>query len=97
MQIWGTMQRAHNDYMQLLIFFGNNHQRLARVHLLRVCTYKINVDEATSKDCRPSGVGVVIRDCKSLVVVASAELLPAQYGLEVTEALAIEEGILLAR
>ncbi|KAK9989560.1 hypothetical protein SO802_029799 [Lithocarpus litseifolius] len=51
---------------------------------------------AASEDGRPSGVAMVIRDCKGLVVAASAKLLPTKYGVEVTEALAIEEGILLA-
>ena len=36
--------------------------------------YKINVDGATSKDNRPSGVSVVIRDCRDLVVASSAKI-----------------------
>ena len=60
-------------------------------------THKINVDGATSDDGRPSAVGVVIRDCRGVVVAASVKLLLAQYEVDVTEALAIEEGILIAR
>uniref|UniRef100_A0A7N2L0T1 Ribosomal protein S28e n=1 Tax=Quercus lobata TaxID=97700 RepID=A0A7N2L0T1_QUELO len=59
--------------------------------------YKINVGGATFEDGRPSGVGVVIRDCRGMVVAASAKLLSATYGVEVTEALVAEEGMLLAR
>jgi len=59
--------------------------------------HKINVGGATSNDGRPSAIGVVIRDCRGVVVAASAKLLLAQYEVDVTEALAIEEGILLAR
>ena len=59
--------------------------------------YKINVDGATFEDGRPSGVGVVIRDYKDMVVATSAKLLSTTYGVEVTEALAAEEGMLLAR
>ena len=58
--------------------------------------YKINVDGATFEDGRPSGVGVVIRDYKDMVVATSAKLLSTTYGVEVTEALAAEEGMLLA-
>ena len=59
--------------------------------------YKINVDGATSEDGRPSSVEVVIRDCRGMVVVASAKLLSATYGVEVTKALVAKEGMLLAR
>ena len=58
--------------------------------------HKINVDGTTSDDGRPSAVSVVIRDCRGVVVAESAKLLPAQYKVDVTEALAVEEGILLA-
>ena len=39
---------------------------------------------------------MVIRDCRGMVVVASAKLLSATYGVEVTKALVAEEGMLLA-
>ena len=89
--IWGTTQRALNDY-----------NVATAVKLLRQQPpevgwnappwglHKINVDGATSEDGRPSGVGVVIRDCRGMVVAASAKVLPAQYIVEVTEALAVE-------
>ena len=41
-------------------------------------------------------MGVVIRNCRCMVVVASAKLLFATHWVEVTEALATEEGMLLA-
>lgn len=43
-----------------------------------------------------SSVGVIIRDCRGVVVAAGGKLLLALYIVEVTEAYAIEEGIKLA-
>ena len=57
---------------------------------------KINVDRATSENGMLSSVGVIIRDCRGVVVAARGRLLPACYTVEVTEAYAIEEGIKLA-
>ena len=62
--------------------------------LPRVC--KINVDRATSERGMLSSVGVIIRDCRVVVVAARGRLLPAPYIVEVIEAYAIEEGIKLA-
>ena len=45
--------------------------------------------------CR-SSVGVVIRDCRGLVVAAACRVLNGEYGAAITEALAVEEGIRLA-
>ena len=89
--IWGTAQRALNDYNVATVV------KLLRQQPPEVGwnappsgLHKINVDGATSEDGRPSGVGVVIRDCRGMVVAASAKVLPAQYSVEVTEALAVE-------
>ena len=57
----------------------------------RVC--KINVDGATSERGMLSSMGVIIRDCRVVVVAARGRLLPALYIVEVIEAYAIEEGI----
>ena len=59
-------------------------------------TYKINVDGATSENGKPSSIGVVIRDCRGWVVAVRGKILPATYTAEVTEAFAIEEGVVLA-
>ena len=45
--------------------------------------------------CR-SSVGVVIRDCRGLVVAAACRVLNGEYRAAITEALAVEEGIRLA-
>ena len=96
-QIWNFAQWIQSDYKEAVI-----------INLLRQQppevgwatpppgVYKINVDGATFEDGRPSGVGAVIRDCRGIVVAASAKLLSATYGAEVSEALAAEEGMLLA-
>ena len=60
-------------------------------------TYKINVDGATAGDRGMSSAGVVIRDSKGMVITAGSKVLNGTYDAEVTEALAVEEGILLAK
>ena len=42
-------------------------------------------------------MGVVIRDCRGLVVATVCRVLNGNYGAAVTETLAVEEGIRLAR
>ena len=42
-------------------------------------------------------MGVVIRDCRGLVVAAACRVLNGVYGAAIIEALAMEEGICLAR
>ena len=39
---------------------------------------------------------MVIRDCRGIIVAVRGKFLPATYFVEVTEALAVEEGIVLA-
>ena len=50
----------------------------------------------TSENGKPSSIGVVIRDCRGYVVAARGKILPATYSAEVTEALAVEERVVLA-
>ena len=59
--------------------------------------YKINVDGATTGERNMSCAGVVIRDYRGLVIAASSKVLNGAYVVEVTEALAIEEGVRLAK
>ena len=56
---------------------------------------KINIDGATS-DGSPSCTGVAIRDCQGCLIVASSKLLPSTFSAEVTKALALQDGVLLA-
>ena len=42
-------------------------------------------------------MGVVIRDSRGMVIVAECKVLNRVYDAAVTEALAVEEGILLAK
>ena len=58
--------------------------------------FKINVDGAIADDDRRSSVGVVIRECRGIMVAAKGVLFNASYDVETTEALAIEPGTLLA-
>ncbi|XP_023907861.1 uncharacterized protein LOC112019574 [Quercus suber] len=59
--------------------------------------YKINVDGASSEDGRPSNIGVIIHDSNGRVMAAMCKLLQACYPIEAVEAIAIENGILLAQ
>lgn len=57
---------------------------------------KINVDGTTSDDGRPSSIGVIIRDSQGFSISASSRVLSSPFPTETTEALAIQEGVLLA-
>ena len=41
-------------------------------------------------------MGVIIRDCKGMVVAASCKVLNGDYDAAITEAFAVDEGIRLA-
>lgn len=97
-QIWGFAQRFQGDYKGAITanFLQQPPPKIGWT-APPSGTYKVNVDGATLEDGRYSGVGIVIQDCKGMVVAARSKLLFATYSIEVTEALAIEDGILLAR
>ncbi|XP_075659049.1 uncharacterized protein LOC142628904 [Castanea sativa] len=58
--------------------------------------HKINVDGASPNVESFSSVGVVIRDCMGQVVAALCKPLQACFPAELTEIMALEQGILLA-
>ena len=58
--------------------------------------FKVNVDDAASNDGRPSSIGVVIRDSRGFLIAASNKILPTPFSAEITEAMALQEGVLLA-
>ena len=97
-QIWGYAQRLLCNYKGATIAsFLSQQPPDVGLAAPPPGMYKINVDGATSEDERLPSVGVVIRDCRGAVVATRGKLLPATYSVEVTEALALEEGIMLAR
>ena len=51
---------------------------------------------ATSDQGRNSNIGVIIRDCFGHVVAAPSKYLPAKFATDQVEALAMDQGILLA-
>ena len=57
---------------------------------------KINTDAAAFEDGRKSCIGVVIRDNMGEVLAASNKVLPASFLAEVSKALALQDGVLLA-
>ena len=59
--------------------------------------FKINTDAAAFEDGRKSCIGVVIRDNMGVVLAASSKVLSASYSAEILEALAMQDGVLLAR
>ena len=58
--------------------------------------FKINVDGATSNDGTNACIGVIVRDCQGLSIVASSEVLQSSYSAEIIEAFALLHGVLLA-
>ena len=59
--------------------------------------FKINVDGATSKQGRNSGVGVVIRNSEGKIIEAWSKYLAGLFLVMEVEMLAIKPGILLAK
>ncbi|KAK9984557.1 hypothetical protein SO802_034082 [Lithocarpus litseifolius] len=57
--------------------------------------FKINTDGAAS-DGYPSCIGVAIRDYRGSLLAASSKILAAPFSAEITEALVLQEGVLLA-
>ena len=56
---------------------------------------KINIDGA-ALDGSPSCTFVATRDCRGCLIAASSKVLPSTFSAEVTEALALQDGVLLA-
>ena len=96
-QVWGYGQRIHGDYKGAMTVCQLRKQPPEVGWAAPPPkVYKINVDGATSEGGL-SGVGVVICDCRCSVLVAKSKVLAGSYEAEITETLAIEEGVLLAR
>ena len=97
-QIWNFSLRTQEDYKNAIAY---NHVKQQPpdvgwvAPLLEI--YKINVDGATARAWGRSNVGMVIRDSGGMVIAAECKVLNGDYDAAVTEALAVEEGILLAK
>ena len=59
--------------------------------------FKVNVDGATFEDGRNSSMGATIRDSCGANIAASCKYLQGQFSVVEVEAIAVENGILLAR
>ena len=59
--------------------------------------FKINVDGASSDLDGTSSIGVIIRDCYGKTFAALCKPLQSHFPAELTEVLALEQGILLAQ
>ena len=59
--------------------------------------YTINVDGAIPSTNGQSGVGLLIRDWNRRVIAAVSMSLPGGYSVEETEAIAVEQGLVLAK
>ena len=96
-QIWEYAQRTQNDYKGAMIVNQLRQQPPeARWTAPPPGFYKINVDGATDGRRSLSSVGAVIRDCRGMVVAARSKVMNGMYEAETTEAIAVEEGVLLA-
>ncbi|KAK3230131.1 hypothetical protein Dsin_002012 [Dipteronia sinensis] len=58
---------------------------------------KLNIDAAIRGDKGFIGVGVVIKDDSSLIVVVSSKILVGNFQVEMGELLALREGLLLVK
>ena len=98
-QIWNLEVRTQMDFKNAALFCMVQQQLGSDVRwaVPPPNVYKINVDGATAGNGCRSTVGVVIRDCRGLVVATVCRVLNGDYGAAVTETLAVEEGIRLAR
>ena len=97
-QIWNFARPAQEDYKGA-VAYSHLKQQPPNVGWAAPPpdTYKINVDGATAGARGMSSVGVVIQDSRGMVIAAGSKVLNGSYDAEVTEALAVEEGILLAK
>ena len=59
--------------------------------------FKINANGATSNLGKNSSIGVIIRDCNGHVVAALYKYLQGRFAADQVEALAVEQGVLLAQ
>ena len=57
--------------------------------------FKINIDAVAFEDGRKSCIRVVIQDNMGVVLATSSKVLPASYLAEISEALAMRDGVLL--
>ena len=57
--------------------------------------FKINTD-GTASDGSPSCISMAIPDCRGSFIAASSKVLPAPFSTEIIEALALQDGVLLA-
>ena len=57
--------------------------------------FKVNTDATTFDDERKSCIRVVLRGCKGEILAASSKVLPAPFIAEISEAVAVLEGVLL--
>ena len=58
--------------------------------------HKVQVDGAASLDCLTSSIGVIIWDSSGHITAALSKPFPAHYSPDTTEAIALENGIILA-
>lgn len=58
--------------------------------------FKVNVNDAASDDGKPSSIRVIIRNCRGSPIAALSRISPVPFFAEITEAMALQEGVLLA-
>ncbi|XP_065623699.1 uncharacterized protein LOC136065014 [Quercus suber] len=96
-QIWGSAIRLAADYKGAISSTITPKSQASSWTPPPPGYYKINVDGASSEDGRPSSIGVIIHDSNGRVMAAMCKLLQACHPIEAVEAIAIENGILLAQ
>ena len=97
LQIWESAQRLVQDFINVNSI-SLHHSFLSQpIWTPPPCgLFIVNVDGATSQDHRPLSIGAIIRNSKGLVIAVMSKTLPAQFLVEEVEAIALENGVLLA-
>ena len=97
-QIWNIARRTHEDYRDAVACCILKQQPPDVGWVAPPLDYyKINVDGAIAGERSMSCAGVVIQDNRGLVIATGSKVLNGAYVAEVTKALAVEEGIRLAK
>ena len=96
-QIWNSALRLAMDFKGALSSSTPQQGCLAANWSLPPPSFhKVQVDRASSLDGSSSSIGVIVWDSSGHITAAMSKPLPAHYSLDAAEAIALENGILLA-
>ena len=95
-QVWEMANRLLSEYKEACTLPAfSPAPSPAAWHAPPLGFIKINTDGAAS-DGSPSCISMAIRDFRGSLIAASSKVLPAPFSTEIIEALALQDGVLLA-